>query len=409
MASMENKFVESLLKVMRSRRRHRVGDLPGDVVAPKNRQMKVTQREAQFSDCEGVSKLRERLGLDSEPLENWHRFWRHNPAMAVAPSTLSTGWVLEADSQIVGYMGSIPILYHYGNRALLAAATSRLVVEPAYRAFTIGLMGSFYRQKNIDLFLNTTAIEPVGKLAKAFHAETLPQKDYETVLFWVLDARHFANALARKFGVGGMMLAAGEFFGSGALWAEKTIRGRSPRNGPNKFRVTEIPVSEIDEDFETLWLRKLAEKPRLLADRSPAQLRWHFTIPGSQHNTKILRCELHGRLMGYGVVRRGIEHETSLHRCGLVDLIVENDDPAAIKALAIGAYEYAKRAGCHVFEVLGFPGLVRQILLEWRPYFRKYPACPFFFKGSDPALHKSLAAEDVWYACPYDGDTTLMP
>jgi hypothetical protein len=98
------------------------------------------------------------------------------------------GWVLESEDAIVGYHGSIPLHYHYGDRQLLAAAATDLVVEPAYRASAVALVAPLYRQQNIDLFLITTAVEVVGKMATALRVKPLPQADYDTVIFWVINA-----------------------------------------------------------------------------------------------------------------------------------------------------------------------------------------------------------------------------
>jgi hypothetical protein len=365
------------------------------------------QREAQFADFDAVAKLKTQSGLSGDSLENWYRFWRDNAAVPFAKAPLSMGWVLEDEGRIVGYLGSIPLLYHYGTRPLLAAAASGFAVEPVYRGFSIGLVASFYRQKNVDLFLNTSAIESVGRLAKAFQAEALPQEDYDNVLFWVLDVRRFLHAVAAKLGMNGNVGTITRRLGSLGLQMEKTLRRRRPRHVPSKFLITETSVSDIGGDFEEVWRRKVAEKPRLLANRDPLHLRWHFASPMSQQLTRVLRCEGPGRLTGYAIVQVETQQETGLRRCLLADMLVENDHPEAIKSLVAMAYDFAKKSDCHVFEVLGFPKNLRQILLEWKPYSRKYPACPFYFKATDRALHGILRNEDSWYACPFDGDTTL--
>jgi hypothetical protein len=89
-------------------------------------------------------------------------------------------------------------------------------------------------------------------------------------------------------------------------------------------------------------------------------------------------------------------------------MLLENDDPHLATRLLVETYEYAKDSGSHTLEVLGFPQFIRNICLEWKPYSREYPACPFLYKASDQALHAELANENAWYACPYDGDTTLL-
>jgi hypothetical protein len=86
--------------------------------------------------------------------------------------------------------------------------------------------------------------------------------DYDKMLFWILDVHRFKKALAAKFG-----LASG-------MSADTLRRGRKGRL-MNKFGVTEIEVKDIGDELQALWQRKLTETPRLLADRSPASLRWH--------------------------------------------------------------------------------------------------------------------------------------
>ena len=92
----------------------------------------------------------------------------------------------------------------------------------------------------------------------------------------------------------------------------------------------------------------------------------------------------------------------------IADIFAAHDDPEVLRALFAAAYEHAKRTGSEILEVLGLPQEVRRVLSESRPYLRRYPACPFFYKAADPTLHKELADGMAWYASPFDGDTTLV-
>lgn len=409
MSTFENKLVSRLLRVMRRRRFSAPEGAPEHEVVPQGPGTRVQQREVGFSDFKAVSELKERSGLSVDSLANWHRLWQDNAALCFAKLPLSMGWVLEADSRIVGYLGSIPLLYHFGDKPLLAATASGFAVEPRYRAFSIGLVASFYRQKNIDLFLNTSAIESVGKLALGFGADALPQKDYDRVLFWVLDARKFVEAVALKFGVNGTMRTVGGMLGSFALGVDRFVRRRRPNPIGSELKTTEVFLSEIGNVFEDFWLRKLAEKPRLLADRGSAGLRWHFTVPEGRRQTNVFCCKSQDRLVGYAIVRGETDPKTGLRRCLLADMLVERDDPDTVRSLIVAVYDFARQSGCQTLEILGYPKNLRQVVLQWNPYSRKFPACPFYFKAKDRALHEMLKAEDSWYACPFDGDTTLMP
>jgi hypothetical protein len=396
-----------LLRLLKSRQRPAAGQA-GSAKLHEHVPIPAKQREVRFSDFESVARLKERGGLPKDNQENWCRLWQQNPAMAVAKSQLSMGWVLETAQGIVGYQGSIPLLYQFGGRMLVAAVGTGLVIEPAYRARNIGLLASFYRQQGVDLFLITFAIASVIKLTKALHAKVLPQSDFDKRLFWVLDVHQFTKALAAKFGLGRGMVAVGTFLGSPVLRADALRRG--PRaHRTSKFGITELEVKDIGDEFQTLWQRKLTETPRLMADRSPASLRWHFTIPGSSSTAAVLCCHRFERLVGYAIVRHTIDRETGMRRSMLADILVEQDDPSVTEALLEAAYSNAAVSGSHFFEVIGLPRNIRQILMRWNPYLTTYPTDPFIYKTADEALDRTLADENAWYAGPLDGDTTLLP
>jgi hypothetical protein len=397
-----------LLRLLKSRQRSAAGQ-SGSANLHEHVPIPAKQREVRFSDFESVARLKERGGLGKDNLENWCRLWQQNPAMAVAKSQLSMGWVLETAQGIVGYQGSVPLLYQFG-RTLVAAVGTGLVIEPAYRARCIGLMASFYRQRGVDLFLLTLAAPSVVELSKALHATALNQHWYDKKLLWVLDAHQFAKARAAraKFGLGSGMAAVGTFLGSSVLRADTLRRGPQGRLA-NKFGVTEIKVKDIGDEFEALWQRKLTETRRLLADRSPAFLRWHFATPGSSSTAAVLCCHRFERLVGYAIVQHTIDRETGLRRAMLADILVEQDDPSVTETLLEAAYSNAVASGGHLFEVVGLPRHIRQILMRWKPYVRTHPADPLIYKTADEALARTLADENAWYAGPFDGDATLMP
>jgi len=396
-----------LLGLTRGRQRLAVGTIGSEPVF-EHMPIPAKQREVAFSDFESVARLKERVGWGGDTRENWYRLWRQNPAIAMAKSKLSMGWVLETSQGIVGYQGSVPLIYRFGDRTLVAATGTNLVVEPAYRARSIGLLASFYRQQGVELLLITTAIASVARLSMALQARALPQRDYDVGLFWVLDTRRFAEALATKLSLGSRLAAIEAVLGSLALQTDIRIHRRRPRHITNKFRVTEIEVKDIGDDFEALWQRKLTEKPRLLADRSSASLRWHFTIPGSASKCAVLCCHRFERLVGYSIVRHTIDRGTGMQRSMLADILVEQDDPGVTASLLEASYSNAVISGSHVFEALGLPRNIRQILMRWKPYLKTYQNCPFFYKTIDQGLTRTFAEENAWYAGPFDGDTTLM-
>ncbi|WP_375784304.1 hypothetical protein ACE10Z_31825 [Bradyrhizobium sp. Pha-3] len=394
-----------LLRLLKSRRRPasaraEAPPLSGGALAPAK------QREVRFADFESVARLKERGGLAKDSPENWDRLWRQNPAMAAAKSQPSMGWVLETAQGIVGYQGNIPVLYQFESRTMIAATAAGLVIEPAYRTRCIALLASFFRQRDVDLFVITHSTASVVDQSKALHARPLPRADYDKVLFWILDVRQFARVLTEKFGLGNKMETIGAFLASSALRLDTLRRG--PRAAPTS-KITEIEVKDIGDEFEALWRRKLGEAPRLLADRSPASLKWHFTLPGSCSTVAVLCCHRFQRLAGYAVVLHAVDHETGLRRSMLADILVEQDDPDVTEALLDAAYANAVASGGYLFEVVGLPRHIRQILMRWNPYVRSYPTDPLVYRTTNEALARALEDESTWYAGPFDGDATLLP
>ncbi len=404
MVSIEKKVANAILTVIRARREPEA-DLPVHSAAAT---APATLREAQLSDFRAVANLKRCWGLKPDSLENWERLWRDNPALG--PLSRPMGWVLEAEGRLVGYLGNISQLYRYGDHTLTSVASHGLVVEPAFRGATLSLVAAFYRQESVDLYLTTTAIETVGKIARLFKADPLPQADYGTVLFWVLQPQFFTKAVMKKLQLGPVVSRVGAVFVSFAIGADVILRRRRPKGRSTALTVTESVVNDIGDDFQHLWDQKVGEKPhRLLADRSPATLRWHFQIPGDPGNTSVLCCRRNGELVGYAVVRNEApDAATGLRKSILADMLAKQDDPDVMRALWRAAYDQSRRAGSHVLEVLGFPEKVRKVCLQSHPYERRYPASPFYYKASDHKIHQLFSDGLLWYASPFDGDTTLF-
>src|SRR5207247_10052138 len=131
----------------------------------------VRLREALFSDFSAVTNLQRSCCLAPHSFENWERLWRRNPALGQLQFERPIGWVLEVEGRLVGYLGNISLVYYYGDRALNAVTGCGFAVEPAYRAMSLSLVAAFYRQRSVDLYLTTTAIEAVGKIARALQSD----------------------------------------------------------------------------------------------------------------------------------------------------------------------------------------------------------------------------------------------
>jgi hypothetical protein len=404
MASVQTKLSGAILSTIRARRESAE---KLDAKLPTAGSAKL--RQAEMNDFAAVAKLASRLGQGSDSEANWRRLWLDNPTVKSGLAPARIGWVLEAGSEVVGFLGNIPLLCELEGKTLVAAATCRFAVAPEFRALSHLLVASFLRQKDVDLFLNTTATPAAAKIMVASKASVVPQPDYGKVLFWILNRRRFVETVLRRVGFNSRLLAPVSAAGGVSLAVEMAMRRKSPAAGISNLTIQEHGIDNLPADIDQFFQDAVAGKSVLFSQRNSETLRWHFTPPESRRVSRAFVCRDGETIKGYTVVRQEREKDTGLVRSLLADLIADNHNPLVIQQLFTAAYNYSKASSSDVLEVVGFPSAVRKVLNRWKPYTREYPACPYYFKARDKDLHQQLQSPSVWYACPYDGDATLWP
>lgn len=366
-----------------------------------------TLRAARFEDCMEGSFLLRRLGLDMPGDQSlieahWRRLWLDNPALASGRPPLSLGWVLEHGGKMVGFFANFAALYNLGNRTVIAAIASQWGVEKSFRSETPRLAEAYFAQPHADLILVTTAIKPTGRLFVAHGGDPIPQSGLDNVLFWIFDSGGFLEATARKKKFPYPSLAR---LASPALQAICALRG-SHRSG------TEVTVSgfeALDARFDGLWIAKRDEHPiRLYACRDARSLRWHFTPHATRGGLRVFTVMTGRDLAGYAISAPDHAPEIGLRRFKLLDLLVRDDDPTMIRALLLQAITAARMDGAHILEAGCIPTRHAAVFDDLRPFSRKLPTWPCFWKALDSPLTATLHQADAWNITPYDGDAALL-
>lgn len=373
----------------------------------------VVLRTANLEDCQRTVELLDRHGLavPTEPeaaRRSWDWLWTRNPALVGRREPPPLGWVLECDDQIVGFFGNIPRRYHYDGRDLLVCVGTSWAVENPFRTWVRALCAAYFQQPDADLLLCTTASPAAGRFLLKFSAVPMPQTTYRQVLYWVVDGNGFLRSALRKKGVRAPLATAAGFALSPGLRAALTLTRRRPGRlcmGPEPEAIS---LSDVDEQFDSLWHRKLTEGRRLYAYREAQDLRWHFEPAAEAGTLGILCCRRGQRLDGYLVLIRAETPDLGLVRARVADLVVAEDDPPVVDALLGSAYDWGREHGCHVLELMGLPAPVRSTAERSGPFCRTLPTYPFFYKVPTAALGTALGSEDAWYPTVYDGDTSLV-
>ena len=361
-------------------------------------------RDARREDEKDVAALFRTAAWGDPSFDIWRRQYAENPATA-GRRDVAFGWVVEAEGRAVGFLRNVVHGYRYGDRDLVAAAASALVVEPEYRGYTLRLVGAFCKQRGVDLLLNSTAAPEAAKIFEFLKFSRMPQSEYDLSLYWVLRARGFLEAALRKKGLPPLAAGAGSRVMAPALSAVLHMGRRriACRETPCEMMV--IDRAAIDERFDDLWKRRLEEGKRLLACRDAKTLRWHF--PPSNAAAPVVCAIGNGRLLGYLVLLRRDSAHLRLRRSRVGDIFVERDDPSVIRQLMCEGARQAARDGAVMLEVVGLPRSVRHVLREFRPHTLPDRCWPFLYKTDDPELRAELPDEERWYAGLYDGDGSI--
>src|SRR5215469_11059279 len=118
MHSLQEALSSKILSMIRSRRGAGSAIRSGNNAAGALPPAKL--REATFADFDSVARLKQRCGLPADSIENWQRLWLHNPALAHTAANHPIGWVLDANHEVVGYLGNISLECRFGERTISA-------------------------------------------------------------------------------------------------------------------------------------------------------------------------------------------------------------------------------------------------------------------------------------------------
>jgi hypothetical protein len=391
------------------------GSEPGEAAREGSEDEGVRLREAVAGDCVAIALLKARYGLAADParlsgadcLAAYRHLFIDNPALADCRGPVTPGWVVQAGDQVVGYLGSIPLIYRRGPDRFVAAVACSFVVDTAYRSSSLLLASAFWRQKNVDLMMSTTANHAAGKVFSLMKCERIPSDDYDIAWFWITGATGFVTSALRKQGLSAPVAHAMALPIGPLVASADRLFGRRPGRNASALDIDVVSLSDMGDEFDELWERKCLENRYLLRSRDARSLNWHFARHAANNKSvEILRCRRGGRLVGYAILTSENVEPMGLKRRRLTDLIGENDAPDVLLALLKEAYALASDRGSHLLEVMGFPIAIRKVLATRRPHARQLPTWPLYYKVVSSDLAEDLRPEQ-WYVSAVDGDTSL--
>jgi len=364
-------------------------------------------REARFEDYSDVIALESKFHLASKSYEDWTHLWVKNPAYRDAEDRFPIGWVLQnEDGAISGYLGNIPLNYQFEGANLLAATTRSWVVDTAYRPHSLLLLATYFKQPNVDLFLNTTVNSQAANAFSALQGVPVPVGAWDRSLFWITHYRGFTESFLRKRGAS-MAKPLSYPFSAGVFFRDQFGKKRLTKNG-NRTRV--IPCARFDDRFDAFWEALKKKKSQLLlAVRTREVLEWHFTSALLRNAAWIYTVEGDSGLLAYAVFVRQDNPDSGLTRVRLADFqcLEEGSASAFFTAMLRAASDRCRQESIHMLELIGLSPALETEAEGLYPHRRQLPNWMYFYRVNQPSLGERLKSATAWEPSLFDGDSSL--
>jgi hypothetical protein len=364
-------------------------------------------REARFDDHAQIAALAAKFELHVENFEGWSHLWTANPAYREIKDKLPMGWVLEnGDGAIAGYLGNVPVNYELEGKALLAATTRAWVVDTPFRSYSPLLLGTYFQQPNVDLFLSTTVSAQSAPAYSIFQGIPVPKGAWDRTLFWITDYQGFVESFLRqKHEPTSKPL-------SYPLSAGLFLRDRIKRTHlpANLSAIPVRPCASFDERFELFWAALRKEKSNLLlAVRSQEALAWHFKFALQSGAAWIYTVENGSGLAAYAIFLRHDYRQIGLTRMRLADFqcLDQARAPDLLLAMLHAARSRCTQESIHMLELVGLAPDVEKSLEQAYPRRRSLSSWLYFYKAGNPSLAGKLKNPAIWEPSLFDGDSTL--
>lgn len=349
-------------------------------------------RPATEKDFPAIQALHRHVGWPERSAAGWR--WLHgNPARQEigAPA----GWVIEGpDGVPAAFAGNLIQRFRWKGRTLYGASGHSIIVTSGVRGGSRAIIKAFLDQPDLFAAYTFNANPASQPLYGRQGLLPWPDQTHALKLSWAIDP--FALALSRIFREAYRRVPDGM---SG--WTERLMNDRlsaTPDLDP-PAGVTVLTDLRDRSRYGDFWA-VLADEDRLLADRSPATLRWRLADPDQTTRPLILAFNRGPAITGYAMAVLAKANILDAPVLEILDLEALDGDDAAIPTLmtalrGAGRAMGAAKLRCQMVS----PRLLRR-LGEWSVRARReggWGHCHVHFAVGAPN-------PDLWNPTPFDGD-----
>lgn len=354
--------------------------------------MTFSVRPIEANDHGAINGLHRSVGWPSRSEAGWD--W-----LAGNPARLETrapaGWLLvDENDDPCGFTGNFVQRFHHDDRILHGASGFSIIVTPRARGRSRKLLTTFAGQSEMFARYTFNANPTSSPLYKRYGMVAWPPQTHDVKLSWRVDALACAG---------------------GRLWREidrhaprlteaRAERLLNPRLHDPEALDLPAGVAVLTDltdrsRFADFW-EALKAEGRLIADRSPAMMRWRLADPDLTLRPVLLAFNRGKTISGYAMAMMSKGNPIEPPMLEIVDLMALEDEPRAIPALMQALLTNAHSLGAAKLRIQTVnPELLRRLGLLADTARREggWGHCHVRFDPDAPGI-------DTWSPTPFDGD-----
>ena len=359
-------------------------------------------REVKLSDYNNICKVVYNNNLDIYDFKSWQDIWLLNPYYKKIKNEWTKGWVLEHKKKIVGYFGSFPMLYDFLGKEYIVAVATCWVVENKFRNYSMLLIEAYFKQKNVDVFLSSTANETGSHVFKAFQGNNINFKEYNENLLFIFNhfklIKNFKIVKKLKF-IFFVLKPIINFFS----FIINFYYFITVKNINNNIVIYE----SFNDEFDYFWNKLKKNKNTFNFKRNKEWLNWHFNYYIKNNKIYIITEKNNNKITSYCILIEKNNDKLQLKKLCLVDLISLNDNNNNYKKLIKFSIKLAKQKKYDYLEIVGFNSNKRKIIKKFFPFYRKFKHSRYCYYTSNDFLLKSLKNSKNLDFSMIDGDAIM--
>ena len=360
--------------------------------------MSPTVRPMATEDRAAVSALLAEAGFKPRSTAGWD--WLHTGNPHDRPPS-PRGWVIDQDGRIDGYLGNLIRMATWRGAPLTLGVSADWYVREAARTRSTALLRAFFKQKDVDVCVSTTANAASGPVYAMFKAGAPEHPCFQQARMWVVDDGPLVSLALQKAGLPALPVPGGLV---GRLRRRLGLlhpTGRRFDGDLTAHTAADLPA-DLDPHF-----RHVESDGRLHSRRSTRVLRWLMSDPdgGDVPTLFVARntAGIQGTLLTIG--HRAPEHPFGQRR--VVDLTVTHSAYAlpTTSALLQAAVAHGRPLGAAVLYAPACGPRVSALLASHggHPVAREAPA--HYARAKKRRTLPDLL--DSWEATGLSGDSPL--